>query len=244
MKIKMLVMAIIVPIVIFGGIVGTIAVDIWSTTSDKTPATYKDGEYAGVYNPEDIRGSYTFEEVANVFEVDLQILYEAFGIYEDIDGMDIKTKDLENIYENAEYEIGNESVQVFVALYKNLPIVLDDVYLPKKAVDIILKENNKLTKEQKDYIEEHMIELSGINFMIETTTESRTQTEEGLKEEQLVNGSTTFQQVLDMKITKEQIEEIIEKKIPATNQTVKDYCINEGVSFSVIKAKLTKLVEE
>jgi hypothetical protein len=57
-------------------------------------------------------------------------------------------------------ENGNESVQVFVALYKNLLITLYDAYLPKQAVDIILKINNNLTDEQIAYLSDHQVEIS------------------------------------------------------------------------------------
>lgn len=241
-------MALLILVIIFGGIVVTMAVDIWTTTSDKTPATYKNGAFSGEYNPEDIRGSYTFEEVSTLFDIDLQVLYQAFEISETTNGSEIQTKDLEALYGDIGVEVGNESVQVFVALYKNLPINLGDTYLPKQAVDLILKVNTELTDEQLTYLEDHQVELKKSDTIIEETDNPEPNNDQEAldaskeaTEEKLVTGSTTFQQVIDAGITKEQIENIIGKALPPTNQSVKDYCSSEGLSFSTIKDELNRL---
>lgn len=251
MKIKMKLMAIIVPVILFGGIAVSMAAGAWSTTTDKQLATYASGEFAGQYNPADIRGSYTFEDISSLFNINLNVLYEAFGIPQGTSGM--KTKDLEGIYGDVS-GIGNESVQVFVALYKNLPIELDDTLLPKSAADVLLRDNQALTEEQKAYIASH------------TATEEAAQPSEsaavpgeaspsasptgsplkdgsgdGTNEEALVNGSTTFGQLLDAGILREDIENIIGSPLPPTNQTVKDYCIAQGLTFSEIKDQLNAL---
>lgn len=249
MKIKMHIIAISVFVILFGGIGIAMATGTWSTSSDKVPATYKDGAFAGEYNPEDIRGSYTFEEVSTLFKIDLNILYEAFGISKETDGSDMKTKDLEVLYEDAENEIGNGSVQVFVALLKNLPIALDDVYLPEPAIDIIINENSELTKEQLDYLSTHGVEMKeGINDLSapeeeaeDEEAEDEVAEDEEAEDETLVKGTTTFQQVLDNGISKEQIETIIGGNLPPTNQTIKDYCLASGLSFGEIKEQINSL---
>lgn len=238
-NVKIIITGVLVMTVIFGGIAATIAADIWSTTTSKTLAKYREGEYAGTYNPEDIRGSYTFKEVSDLFEIDIKVLYKAFGINEKTDGTKIKTKDLETLYGGLDAEIGNESVQAFVALYKNLPISLNDAYLPRSAVEIIFEANKKMTDEQKSYLESHQIELTGQNINIEINNEISEKSEN--EESQLVNGSTTFQQVLDKGITKEQIEKIIGSEMPSSNQTIKDYCINNNLPFSQIKERINEL---
>lgn len=240
MKIKMHVMAIIVLVVIFGGIAAAKSVDIWATTSSKIPAKYKTGDFAGTYNPADIRGSYTFQDVADAFQVDLLVLYEAFGIAENTDGTQIQTKDLETLY-NIDTPIGNESVQVFVALYKNLPIILGDVYLPKPAVNILLEANQNLTQVQKNYLKDHQVEIIKTGLTDSGTNDSEVNNKPA--QEQLVKGSTTFQQVLDAGITSDQIQAIIGAELPPTHQTVKDYCIQKGLSFPTIKNQLNELAE-
>lgn len=242
MRIKMLSMGIIIVSFIFGGISATIATDLWSTVSDKKPAKISSGEFEGSYNPADIRGSYTFTDVSETFEIELEILYEAFEIPLDTVGTKIQTKDLETWYKESGFEIGNESVQIFVALYKNLPITLDETVLPSTAVELILQENSLLTAEQIEYLEIHKVDIQKIENkdLLEGANDSTV--EEG-ELENLVNGSATFQKVLDAGATKEQIEEIIGAKMPPTNQTVKDYCIETGLSFSEIKEQLNTLIQ-
>ncbi len=237
MKIKLWGIALIIFVVIFGGIGITMLTGDWTTTSDKIPAKFETGEYAGEYNPEDIRGSYTFDDVSQAFGIDTAVLFEAFGIPQDTDATAIKTKDIEASY--GEAEIGNESVQVFVALYKGISIPLLDTYLPNRAVEILLETNAALTQEQKDYLAAHTVDTvpvdtAGLAAAAET---AETEEETGIK------GGTTFQQALDMGITREQIVAVIGGEMPAANMTIRDYCSEKGLSFSEIKAKLNDLIE-
>ncbi|MHB8128982.1 MAG: hypothetical protein ACYDEX_08290 [Mobilitalea sp.] len=243
MKIKSLTMGIIIFSLIFGGIAATIATDLWTTTTDKIPSKIKSGEFEGSYNPADIRGSYTFIDISETFEIELKILYEAFGIPLNTVGKEIQSKDLEQLYAETGVEIGNESVQIFVALYKNLPITLDGTVLPSTAVELILLENSALTAEQKEYLASHSIDIQnkGDVDSLEYLEEDSVVDEE--ESENVVNGSATFQKVLDTGISKEQIEEIIGANMPPTNQTVKDYCIEVGLSFSEIKEQLNTLIQ-
>ncbi|MGB7604259.1 MAG: hypothetical protein WBL93_02160 [Lutisporaceae bacterium] len=246
MKIKTLTMGIIIFVIIFGGIGATLAVDLWSTTSEKIPVKFTDGEFSGIYNPADIRGSYTFAEVSELFEIDLQDLYKAFNIPLDTAGTEIQSKDLEGLYEESGAEIGNESVQIFVALYKDLPIELDETYLPKQAVELILQANGNLTEEQKDYLATHTLDIIAASISEKITSgQTPTETPESNTEESesVVNGSTTFKQVLDAGVTKEEIEVILNASMPSSNQTVKDFCIEAELSFSEVKEKLNALIE-
>lgn len=243
MKINIKNMGIIIIVVIFTGIWATIAAGVWTTESDKIPATYKDGEFEGLYNPEDIRGSYTFKEVSDLFEIELDVLYKAFGL-EDLDNEELKSKDLEGLYAEAENEIGNGSVQAFVALYKDLPIVLEDTYLPEQAVEIIMENNKNLTEEQLLYLKQHTVilpEISGEIINEEDKEQAEEVKDETTEEENLVKGATTFKQVLDAGITKQQIEEILGMEMPSANMAIKDFCLEEGLSFSEVKTKLNEL---
>lgn len=239
-KISSKFMALTVFLVIFGGIGATILADVWTTESTKVPVTYKEGEFQGQYNPEDIRGSYTFSEVSTLFEVELTDLFEAFGIPEGTDGTTIQTKVLEEMYPNLPNEIGNGSVQLFVAFYKGLPPEYDDTYLPAQAKDILYRVNTKLTAEEKSYIESHLAVLPS------PAGEGTNPTEAVVAEETepLVKGATTFQQVLDAGIGKAEIVGIIGAALPATNMPIKDYCLEKGLSFSEVKEKLNALIEK
>lgn len=254
MKIKIALMAVLIPAILFGGILAAIASNVWTTTSDKKPATYSDGSNAGEYNPADIRGSYTFAEISELFGIDIDILYKAFNISEGTDGTTVQTKDLESLF-GANSGIGNESVQVFVAFYKRLPIDPGDTILPEQATAILLETGN-LTTDQQNYMKEHSYAAGTEASVADETTPSLTnpaqptksggasaEKSDGTDEELLVKGSTTFQHILDAGITQEQIESIIGNEMPPTNQSVKDYCNSAGLSFTAIKDQLNTLAK-
>lgn len=235
MKIKAARMGSLSFLILFGCIGAAMAADLWSTTKAKEPSRYASGEYAGSYNPADIRGSYTFAEVSDLFKVDIKVLYKAFGIQSNEAASGIQVKDLEAMYTESGMQIGTESVQVFVALYKNLPVELNDAYLPKEAVDMILQANTALTEEQKNYLAAHTAETEG-------TVSKADEAVDGA--ESVVNGSATFQKVLDAGLTREEIEGVIKAELPPTNQTVKDYCVKNGLSFPEIKDMLNALIDQ
>ena len=244
MKIKLWQIALIIIIVIFGGIGIAMLTGDWVTESDKVPAKFTTGDFAGEYNPEDIRGSYTFQDVADTFQIDLAVLYDAFGIPADTDGTAIKSKDIEAQY--GEAEIGNASMQLFVGLYKGLPVALIDSWLTPKAAQIILEANPNLTQEQLDYIATHQVDLAlaeaepaeGTPTTEETTTTTTTE-EHSTEDQPSVKGTTTFQQVLDLGLSRAQVEEIIGGTMPAANMLIRDYCTEKGLSFSTIKTALS-----
>jgi len=209
MKIKTKTMGTLILAIFVIGISSAMATGLWATESEKIPSKYNDIELQDTYNPADIRGSYEFSEIAKLFEMDLATLFEAFGLPPEAMEDNLKTKDLETIYENAGVEIGNESVQIFVALYKGLPIELDGSYLPEPAVDIIMEANKNLTEEEKNYLSTHtfvLTETANIDNLMPEGTDIAVPSDA----EPIINGASTFQTLLDAGIKKEEIEKIVE----------------------------------
>ena len=152
-----------VPVVVFAVLLGGIGLaqwtGVWATTSQKNPARYTSGAYAGQYNPADIRGSYPFSEISDLFHVPIKDLAAAFQV-EESKAADFKCKELETIFSEAPNEIRTGSVRMFVALYLGLPYELtEDTYLPDTAVQII-KEKSKLSQEKLEYLESHTVPIS------------------------------------------------------------------------------------
>ncbi len=249
-------LAVAVLVLMFGGIAATSVLGYWSTTTDKTPETYKTGEAAGAYDPSDIRGSYTIAEVSELFQIEPEILREAFQIPMDADLNKYQSKNLEALFEGSTEEIGNSSLQVFVALYKNLPIALGSEFLPDTAVKLILRDNDQLTDEQRSYLESHTLSTSdkesatppapsGTNAAdpsgASTAKSGTTPPADG---EPLINGQVTFKGLLDLGITQAQIESVIQGEMPATNLSVRDYCRENGLSFGEIKDAFNVLVSQ
>ena len=239
MKVKTSHIAIIIIIMIFGGIALTSALGLWKTESTKQPARYASGEFAGEYNPADIRGSYTFGEISELFGIPLEDLGKAFAVKDESKYEAFQCKGLEDIYaaSSAEgKEVGTDSVRIFVSLYKSLPITLNDAtYFPKPAVSI-LKSKAKLTDEQVTYLESHSLTpLDTEPATVNSGTENISR---------IIKGSTTFKVLLDWGVKKEDIEKIINDKMPDTSRTVKDFATENGVEFSTLKEPLQELVDK
>lgn len=240
-KIPVVFVGLLIGLILFGGIGATAAMNLWTTTSEKTPNRFEEGVSQGEYDPADIRGSYTFEDVAELFDIDSKMLVEAFLIENNSDGGAVKIGVLEEMY--PEMEIGNESVQTFVALLKGLPYELGDAMLPKGAVDLLLESGASLSEAQKEWLSVHQIDLNGMEIT-PPPVESEENSDPGVdkEEKELVTGNTTFQQLLDSGINKDQMEEVLGGNDYRTNQTVKDYCEEKGLTFSVIKEEIGNLI--
>jgi len=250
MKIKNWHMGLIVLIVIFGGIAGTMALNFWNTEggggsqgtgNSRVPITFQTGEFAGEYNPADLRGSYSFGHISELFEIALDELGTAFGLgaIEDLAGF--KCMDLHAAYANLEedVEIGTGSVKAFVALYTGLPFTLaDDEYLPQSAVEL-LKAKVTLTEDQVAFLDTHSVDISELLIVDSTVTG------EGHEEsaERIIKGKTTFKEVMDWGVTEEEIEDIIGEKLPATGMTIRDFANQKGQDFGHIKGSLQAKVD-
>ncbi|MCM0647594.1 4Fe-4S binding protein [Clostridium swellfunianum] len=161
-NLKPLTAVIVSVVILFGGIGVSKIFNVWITESTKIPAKYTNGELSGQFNPADIRGSYTLNDINKSFEVPVKDLAEAFGIKEVKDLGSFKVKDIENIYaqyKQTEKEIGTENVRYFVALYKALPYDMPlDKYLPQPALKV-LENSGKLTETQKKYVQSHLVSV-------------------------------------------------------------------------------------
>jgi len=247
-------LAVIIFVVLFGGIALTTATGWWQTTSSKEAATYTEGEFAGQSNPADIRGSYTFGDAEKNFGIPSAILAQAFLI-DSNDPATFAVKGLEEIYATSEFEIGTGSVRLFVAFYNGLPIDLTtDTYLPEEAA-VILKER-PLTPEQITYLESHtvpnpaaastapeVVPTQGAESAPEAEPTPSAATSE-VSTERLVKGKTSFQEILDWGVSQEIIEQVIGAPMPNPLTKVKDYCAEKGLDFETIKPALQVEVDK
>lgn len=133
---------------------------IWITESTKEPAVFNHGDFKGMGDPSDIRGSYTFADISKSFNIPIEDLAVAFNINMD-NPQNFKVKELEDIYLKSPnpVEIGTASVRYYVALYNSVPYIKkEDEKLLKEGVDL-LDRKGKLTKEEKEYLKTHTITL-------------------------------------------------------------------------------------
>jgi hypothetical protein len=242
MRIKSWVLGLVVMVFIFGGIGISTVTGGWQTTSTKVPAKYSTGEFAGQYNPADIRGSYTFGEISEVFDLPLNDLASAFDIQIN-KAREFQVKELESLYFNAVQAVGTNSVRTFVALYKGLPITLStsDYFLP--AAVQILKEEAALTDEQKVYLDSHIFQSQPAASTSTTGVSSPSSTPTHTTTAGTIIGKTTFQDLLDWGLKQEGIEAVINEKLPAKTLAVRDYASQKGIEFTTLKSQLQALLE-
>ncbi len=265
MKIKSRTLAIIIIIVVCGGIFTGSALGYWKTTNTKTPEKFNTGEFAGQANPADIRGSYSFADISNTFGVPIEDLGIAFGLTDPQKYADFKCKDLESIYSSlaaAGTDVGTGSVRYFVALYKGLPITLtEESYLPESAVEI-LKTKATLTPDQIKYLDTHTVTMETLMKAVPSATAAETtattpaatatapisETHEAVASPaknpalQEIKGKTTFKELLEWGLKKEDIEQVIGDTLPNTSITVRDYATQKGVEFNTYKIPLQELL--
>lgn len=254
MEIRSKTLGAIIAIGIFGGIMGASVLGLWNPQLSRNSVNIQANQGAGTYNPADIRGSHRFSDISELFDIPLEILCRAFALPADVDPATFQNLDFETIYPEfeGEQEIGNGSMKWFVALYTGLPYELDsdeeDTYLLRPAVDI-LKSHAVLTAEQIAYLDEYTIEIEIGSEPIEYNLpmdESQSNEEVDGKgenaayegEEMVVAGQTTFADLLNWGIPADQIETIIGGEIPNRLVLVRDYCMENGLSFGGIKIDL------
>lgn len=152
MKIRAFGLGVFLIVFFFGGILISQQLGWWKTTSQKVPVTIQSGDFAGQADPMDIRGSYTFIEISENFDVPLEDLGAAFQLSES-QASAFKAKDLESIVlGDAAKDIGTGSIRMFVALYIGMSpeeITVSD--LPQSAITVLL-EKGMLSESARTYL--------------------------------------------------------------------------------------------
>jgi hypothetical protein len=241
----------IVLVVFILGIGGTMIFNLWQTTSSKVPATYSSGEFAGEYNPADIRGSYSFGDIEEAFAVPVTALAEAFAVDDTENPAAFLCKSLEELYGAMENgEVGTDSVRWFVALYTGLPYTPEeDTLLPSASISVL---RNRLGEAELEAVRAKTVDLSAVSqvaaipgsspvaeSVAAQQTDTHTETESGE-----VKGNTTFGELLSWGVSKEAIEQALGLPIGKAGVTVRDYCIENGIEFSTVKDALQRAADQ
>jgi hypothetical protein len=149
---------------VVAGIAVTWAAGLFQTESDKTPRKLETEHAAQAleqqYDPADIRGSYTFGEISELYGIPIADLAAAF-LLKDEEAYSFQVKSLAKHFPDAEKEIGTSSVRLFAACYLSVGYApKEDSYLPQEAVDI-LKKAGRMTNEQAAYVGSHTLSIAG-----------------------------------------------------------------------------------
>ncbi|MGE5378802.1 MAG: hypothetical protein ACM3XO_27420 [Bacteroidota bacterium] len=239
-------MTIIILVTIFGGIAFASAMGWWATESSKVPVVFAEGEFAGQANPADIRGSYTFGDISNSFNVAPAVLAQAFGVQTD-DPAAFAVKELESLYADSGFEIGTTSVRLFVAYYVGLPFDTtgQEIYLPRTATEILLAKNN-LAPEQLAYLEKYTVDVGTANPLAPATPAAPSPSSESAagSTEYMVKGKTTFGELIQWGVPQQTIETLIGASLPDAAMTLKDYASANGLNFETLKPALQAEVDK
>jgi hypothetical protein len=240
MELKTKHLAVVVPVIFIAGIGLTMAFNLWHTTTTKEPAKYANGEYAGLANPADIRGSYTFGDVVAAFPgVPLEVLADAFGVTGNAAAFPVKNLESSEVEAGAG-AVGTDSVRLFVARWLGLAFEPGEgTLLPPRAIELL--------------------EAAGATPMTPTVAApaataaapaaqpAAAPTDHAVAEPaavvRTVKGSTTFKDLADWGVTAAALEESIGGAPGAPGTTVRDWCTGEGIEFSTIKTKVQALVD-
>ncbi|NJC98112.1 MAG: hypothetical protein C3F07_06845 [Anaerolineales bacterium] len=251
-------LAFLVFVIMFGGIGISSAFGWWETESTKEPAKFTEGEFAGQANPADIRGSYTFGDIADSFDVTPEMLAQAFQVATD-DPASFAVKELESLYLDSGYEVGTNSVRLFVAYYLGLPFDTtgQEIYLPQPATDILLNQAT-LTPEQLTYVQTFTVEVkpassadlepdpvqSAESASDAESTSSAPDASSSSNEDYLVKGKTIFGDLIRWGVPQQTIEQIIGAPMPDPAMKVKDFATANGLSFETLKTQLQTEVDK
>jgi hypothetical protein len=233
--------AIILPLFFFTGIFFTMVTGYWATESSKVPVRFTTGEAEGVYNPADIRGSYSLGDIEGVFAIPVDTLAKAFGRSDAPNRENIKLKEFEEFYGIIEgREVGTDSMRIFVAAYLGLPYVPEENSgLPQPAYNILEKEAG-LSREKLEELRIYVVSLGSDSIMnddggavVHDETADTT-----------VKGKTTFADLYAWGLSEEQVKKAMSGLEPgARGVSVRDYCMENGIDFGTVKTVFQEMID-
>jgi hypothetical protein len=239
MRITSKTLAPVILIVFILGIGLSMAFNIWITESSKIPAIYESGEFSGVSNPADIRGSYKFSDIEKAFEIESSMLAAAFGMKDLENPEDFQIKGLEELYGATEDggTIDTDAVRLFVARYKGLPYTAEDTTrLPSPAVNIL---KDKLAPADLEALRAISIQLDAVRVEEIANPDA----DEHVEVEAVIKGKTTFDELISWGLSADEIESILGMEMGPRALTVRDYLSEKGLEFSEYKIELQELLD-
>lgn len=227
-------------VLMIGGILLSMATSYWATESSKEPVTYETGDFAGEYNPADIRGSYSFGDIEKAFSIPVDTLAAAFGLSGEANPEAVQVKTFEEVFGIIDgNEIGTDSMRYFVALYKGLPYTPEEgTVLPRPAISILRKEG-AMTEEDLNFADEHAVSLDG--FRLDDTAAAETHDETA--EDKVIKGKTLFSELYDWGLSKEEVQKVLGMAPGASSESVRDFCTANNIEFTTVKEPLQVLLD-
>ena len=237
--------AIVVFVILFGGIYLTIGTGHWSTSRAPEPQKLASGDY----NIADIRGSYTFAEIEKFFGVPANLLFQAFMVPEERRSDTFKIKEMHEgffepvVLDGREIEVGTDLVRVITSIYTELPYESEETtHLPVSAVNLLIQEH-KLQGEKKTYWETHTFDLVLVG---EVPPAEKSPVESPEEQETIeIKGKTTMGELLKYGLTKEQFQEITGMEMPDNSSVgLRDFVTENGLEMDTIKTQIIEALQQ
>lgn len=149
----------------------TMATGLWQTTSNGVPRKLQNGggsesfsttvqsgsdQPVTTYDPADIRGSFTFGDIAQWYQIPIDQLALAFQLTE-AEAATVQVKTLEQRFTDPSREVGTASVRLFAAGYLGIAdMPEEEVWLPQSAVEVLLA-HGALSQAQETYLAAHSL---------------------------------------------------------------------------------------
>ncbi len=163
MKLKPAGVAVLTAVVLLGGIGLARVAGLWRTSGGPGGGSGRNNTtvVAGSYTPDDIRGSFTLQQVSDAFSIEPEVLRQAFGLPESFDLASLRSSHLERLYAAAGVDIGNGSVKLFVSYYNDLPLAGEvDSWLPVTATEVIREVRPDLDEGVLAYLGSHTVDAA------------------------------------------------------------------------------------
>ena len=255
-RVKTLPLAIAVVAVMFGGVALSKAVGYWNTTSTKEPAKFKNGELAGLPNPADIRGSYTWLDLEKAFGVPAAESARAFSTADRALDPAERVSVLEELYLPIlppGLEIGTGAVRLFVSLYTGLPLEAEEgSVLPDGALELLSQRPGMDDEALGRYVIPSNAPAApapaapvpaAASPAASQSGSSQAGTGSGQATARSIVGKTTFGDLYDWGLTEDQVAAAIGYAPGPRSQSVRDSATANGKEFSELKIALQALVD-
>ncbi len=164
MKLKAQTTLLIAVLIVAAGVAVSMLTGLWQTVGTRVPKRIEPavadsggeaagGETAAAYDPADIRGSYTFGDIAKYFAIPVSDLAAAFHVAEG-EAAAFQVKNLAQAFDGT-LEIGTASVRMFVACYLGVSYTpTEEVWFPVSAAEVLAAKGS-MTEEQAAYVAAH-----------------------------------------------------------------------------------------
>ncbi|MBN2859732.1 MAG: hypothetical protein JXK93_05675 [Sphaerochaetaceae bacterium] len=239
--------AVLMIVTLLAGVIILRITGLWVTESQKTPQKIVVGDNVELSDPADIRGSYTFADIEQHFEIPALLLAQAFTL--DVLEKDPNLYTAKNVDEHFEAtegltgDIGTDAVRTFVALFLHIPYVSEeDTILPSTAVDILIREA-QIDGEVAARLLETSYQVPSKEAIPSSSAAAEPSAITQSKETYLIQGKTTFADLIDQGLTVAQIEQVLNVSIGDVDQKVKEFAEERNNEFSEFKTPLQNLID-